>query len=259
MEARRSGAQSGRGGSSRAPSASQSLPSSRSRRRLSYHPYRGSSSTSLSANRLDSRGSGELSQVVSQVSRTRTPSSGRGGGSAEGQTVWIHHYFGCGKFGHHLRDCPNPRLCYECGQPGHIRRDCPRAATAPTSAAAASSRTASIGVSATAGRGRGVSGAGSFQPGRKSRGGRIFAMTEHDALASNDVATGTLNLFSHTARVLFDPGATHSFISSSFACHADILMEPLEDILLIATPVGETVVIDSAYKSCTVSFGDSSK
>ncbi|XP_072993815.1 uncharacterized protein [Typha latifolia] len=43
-------------------------------------------------------------------------------------------------------------------------------------------------------------------------------MTEHDALASNDVAT--------------------------------------EDILLIATPVGETVVIDSAYKSCIVSFGD---
>ncbi|XP_072962655.1 uncharacterized protein [Typha angustifolia] len=248
--------ESGRGGSSRAPSASRSLPYSQSQRRLPYHPYRGSSSAGSSANRSDSRGSGGLSQAVSQVSVTGPPSIGRGGGSTGGQTTWRSQCFGCGKFGHHLRDCPNPRLCFECGRPGHIRRDCPHVATAPISAAAASSRTAPLGVSATASRGRGVVGAGSSQPGRKSRGGRIFAMTEHDALASNDVATGTLNLFSHTARVLFDLGATHSFISSSFACHADMLMEPLEDILLIATPVGETVVIDSAYKSCTVSFGD---
>ncbi|XP_072980902.1 uncharacterized protein [Typha angustifolia] len=256
MDARRNGTQSGRGGSSRALSASQSLPSSQSQHRPSYHPYQGSYSAGSSINRFDSRGSRGLSQAVSQISVTRPSSGGRGDGMARGSVGHSRPCYGCGKFGHQLRECRKPFLCFGCGQPGHIRRDCPHAATAPIFAAAASSRTAPLGVSTTAGRGRGVVGAGSSQPGRKSRGGRIFAMTEHDALASNDVATGTLNLFSHTARVLFDPGATHSFISNSFACHADILMEPLEDILLIATPVGETVVIDSAYKSCTISFGD---
>ncbi|XP_072959234.1 uncharacterized protein [Typha angustifolia] len=137
-----------------------------------------------------------------------------------------------------------------------MHRNCPRVTSTSIPTAGVSSGAALSGASTVAVRGRGIGRAGPSQPGRKSRNGWIFAMTEQDALASDDVAIGTLNLFSHTARVLFDPGATHSFISSSFACHADILMEPLEDILLIATPVGEIVVIDFAYKSWTISFGD---
>lgn len=57
--------------------------------------------------------------------------------------------------------------------------------------------------------------------------GQVFAMTEQDAEASNDGVTGTLSLFSKYAKVLFDSGATHSFISIAFTYHADRNTKPL--------------------------------
>ena len=43
--------------------------------------------------------------------------------------------------------------------------------------------------------------------------GRVFAMTSQEAQATPDIVTGTLSIFGDDARVLIDPGATHSFIS----------------------------------------------
>ena len=84
--------------------------------------------------------------------------------------------------------------------------------------------------------------------------GRVFAMTKQDVDASNDVVSGTLSLFSKEAKVLFDSGATHSFVSSAFASHAGKMVEPLDYQLSIATPLGNCVLIGCAYKSCVVSF-----
>ena len=44
----------------------------------------------------------------------------------------------------------------------------------------------------------------------------MFALTRQDAQASNAVVTGILSIDSQDARVLFDSGATHSFISPFF-------------------------------------------
>lgn len=68
--------------------------------------------------------------------------------------------------------------------------------------------------------------------------GRVFAMTKQDAEASNDVMIGTLSLFSKDAKVLFDSGATHSFMSIAFACRANRNTEPLGCYLSVATPMG---------------------
>ena len=41
-------------------------------------------------------------------------------------------------------------------------------------------------------------------------------MTRQEAQATPDVVTGTLSIFGDDARVLIDPGATHSFISREY-------------------------------------------
>lgn len=63
-------------------------------------------------------------------------------------------------------------------------------------------------------------------------------MTKQDVEASNDVVIGTISLFSRDAKVLFDFGATHSFVSITFACHANRNIEPLGCYLSVATPMG---------------------
>lgn len=66
----------------------------------------------------------------------------------------------------------------------------------------------------------------------------MYSMTEQDAEPSNDVVTGTPSLFSKDAGLLFDSGATHSFVSCAFACHADRNTEPLACYLSIAYSYG---------------------
>ena len=46
---------------------------------------------------------------------------------------------------------------------------------------------------------------------------RVFTLTPQDAQASNGVVAGTLSVCSVEARVLFNPGAPHSFVSPIFA------------------------------------------
>ena len=46
---------------------------------------------------------------------------------------------------------------------------------------------------------------------------RVFTLTPQDVQASNVVVAGTLSVCSCEARILFDPSATHSFVSPVFA------------------------------------------
>ncbi|XP_072993867.1 uncharacterized protein [Typha latifolia] len=65
-----------------------------------------------------------------------------------------------------------------------------------------------------------------------------------------------MTLFSHTAKILFDPGPTHSFIYTSFLRYADMTPEPLDEPLLIATPMGDSLEIRQIYCPCTLTFGE---
>ena len=50
---------------------------------------------------------------------------------------------------------------------------------------------------------------------------RIFTMKADEAQANLDFVTSIITVFGEPARVLFDSGASRSFISSSFALHTD--------------------------------------
>ena len=47
--------------------------------------------------------------------------------------------------------------------------------------------------------------------------GRIYALTQAEAEEAQEVVSGTLLVDGVYAKVLFDSGATHTFISTSFA------------------------------------------
>ena len=88
--------------------------------------------------------------------------------------------------------------------------------------------------SAPTARGRG-------QRGRPPARGIANAMTSQEARATPDVVTGTLSIFGDVARVLINPGATHSFFSREYVARVGMTPVPLECGLAIATPTGESL------------------
>src|SRR3954469_21599186 len=105
---------------------------------------------------------------------------------------------------------PNTRVCYKCGNPGHIARQCslqknvpPRpkhkAKTKPPKSSKAKSAVVEH--------------------------GRVNHVTLKEAQEDTKVVLGTLTVNSKSASVLFDSGASHSFLSEKFALLHDISFE----------------------------------
>ena len=63
---------------------------------------------------------------------------------------------------------------------------------------------------------------------------------------------GILPLFSSHAKVLFDPGSTHSFVSCAFAKNHDKSLELLDFELSISTTVGDTLMTNLVLRSCII-------
>ena len=122
--------------------------------------------------------------------------------------------------------------CFGCGKQGHTIKDCPNR------------------------RVDRKEGGIENQNKKQKVSGRVYALTKQDAQASNEVATGTLILFNKEAKVLFDPGATHSFVSLAFGCFSDKPPESLKYVMSVATPMGDSVIIQQVYKACQISMGE---
>ena len=73
---------------------------------------------------------------------------------------------------------------------------------------------------------------------------------------SNAVVTGTLTICSRQAVVLFDSGATHSFVSLSFALCLDMRFDVLNSPLIVLTPVREVHLINKCLSGCEVCIED---
>ena len=57
------------------------------------------------------------------------------------------------------------------------------------------------------------------------------------------------------ASVLFDPGSTFSYVSSTFANGLNLHCELLDIPIRVSTPVGESLIVEKVYRSCLVTFG----
>jgi hypothetical protein len=175
--------------------------------------------------------------------RPTGPQSGQSsGGQAKrlgNQTTTGNAQSSCSRCGrsHAEKDCRwLSGACFACGQQGHKIADCPKKKepqAAPTFAARQNN--------------------GNQGPRNQ---GRVYALTQQDANASNAVITGIIQVSSAYAYVLFDPGATHSFVSVVFAKKHNLESIPLEIELCVDTPVGGVVIASDICKSCVTKIAD---
>ena len=70
---------------------------------------------------------------------------------------------------------------------------------------------------------------------------RVYALTWREAQESNAVIAGTLLTENLNAKVLFDAGATHSFIFVNLACKLSRPKGKLEQILVVNTLLGKVL------------------
>ncbi|XP_077217962.1 uncharacterized protein LOC143852462 [Tasmannia lanceolata] len=86
--------------------------------------------------------------------------------------------------------------------------------------------------------------------------GRFHALTHQDAQNVGTVVSGTLTVASSYAYVLFDSGATHSFVSSSYVMLHSLPIMPMNHDLCVSTLVGSDLVANSVSKMCPIRICD---
>nr|AAT73686.1 putative polyprotein [Oryza sativa Japonica Group] len=125
------------------------------------------------------------------------------------------------------RDASGPqRLCFNCFEPGHFADKCPKPR-----------------------RQQGQAPPRSNNGGKDVIRGRVNHVTAEDVLTTPDVIVGTFLVHSIPATILFDSGASHSFISVPFVGKNQLGVERLRNPLLITTPGG---VMTAKYYSPAV-------
>ncbi|XP_071933123.1 uncharacterized protein [Coffea arabica] len=86
---------------------------------------------------------------------------------------------------------------------------------------------------------------------------RVYAIDDQPVPDSSEVVEGTLPIFHRLAKVLIDPGATHSFVNPSFMSGIDVQPVRLPYDLEIRTPMGNKKVITSlTYRNCEFWVGE---
>ncbi|KAJ9552821.1 LOW QUALITY PROTEIN: hypothetical protein OSB04_016866 [Centaurea solstitialis] len=137
--------------------------------------------------------------------------------------------FKCGKQGHFSRECKETaKICFHCYQSGHIKPNCPQLKGAPVQAPAPTTLRITDGT--TAGR-----------SGPTTR-GRAFQLTAEEAQTEPDVITGIFSVNSKPALVLFDTGATWSYIE----------LGKLDRPVKIDVAAEEVHVVERVFRGCTI-------
>ena len=88
------------------------------------------------------------------------------------------------------------------------------------------------------------------QAGTSGAQGRVYAITPQAESADQLVIQGTFFLSRLWARVLFDSGASHSFIAASIVIELGLEVETLEEPLYVSSPLGIRARIGMICRGC---------
>ncbi|KAF5470803.1 hypothetical protein F2P56_011292 [Juglans regia] len=83
---------------------------------------------------------------------------------------------------------------------------------------------------------------------------RVFALTPGEAEDKNDVIIGIIPLFLNKATVLFDSGATHSFISMDYINFCLVDTDEMDYNLRVSTPSGDIVICNKILLKCPITI-----
>jgi hypothetical protein len=106
--------------------------------------------------------------------------------------------------------------CFKCGLTGHFAWQCPTWTTTP-----------------------GVGNQVKPQGQHNFMHGRVNHLTSEKAQQAPDVVLGMFLASSHPATILFDSGASHSFILSSFVAKHSLPIATMKHTMLLSSPGGE--------------------
>ena len=87
---------------------------------------------------------------------------------------------------------------------------------------------------------------------------RTFNMTVQDAMKDSDMITSNLSINSVSANVLFDSGATKSFISRDFALKLRLKVKPLLEPLQVEIANHEIIPVNQIHPACELGIGEQS-
>ncbi|XP_027905956.1 uncharacterized protein LOC114165566 [Vigna unguiculata] len=82
--------------------------------------------------------------------------------------------------------------------------------------------------------------------------GRVFALTSTDAIQSGNLILDKCLLFNHSVLLLFDSGATHSFVSKECVSRLGLVVCDLGCDLTISTPASGQVSTNSVCVGCSI-------
>ncbi|WRX11506.1 Reverse transcriptase [Theobroma cacao] len=85
---------------------------------------------------------------------------------------------------------------------------------------------------------------------------RVFAVTEDEARVRPSRVTGTMIVFDKDAHVLIDSSSDRSYVSISFASFSNKNLSPLEEEIVVHTPLGERLVRNTYYRDYGIKVGD---
>ncbi|XP_062005975.1 uncharacterized protein LOC133723167 [Rosa rugosa] len=130
--------------------------------------------------------------------------------------------YNCGETGHISSGCTKPkkRKCFKCGLEGHFARECTR-----------------------------------LEGGGQGNQQRLLPPAPARIFAIGQIGTGvegTLSVYNYLPRVLFDTGASHSFISSSVVDVLDLTAMPLTRSLCVTSPLGVSLELDMFCDDCPI-------
>ena len=70
----------------------------------------------------------------------------------------------------------------------------------------------------------------------------MFTLTHDEVEVSDNVVEGTFFILSNSAKALIDSGASHNFVSKSFAGILSQFLQPTESNMTVVTPGGDELL-----------------
>ncbi|XP_022007226.1 uncharacterized protein LOC110906395 [Helianthus annuus] len=139
--------------------------------------------------------------------------------------------YNCGQEGHPYYNCPNPkRVCYNGNESGHVKAECPKLK-------------------------QGTKKEGKKEEPYKAK-GRMFQISLEDARAQPIVLSGIFMINSIPTYVLFDTGASSSFVSSEFIISPLFTIERMPIPLEVEIADCKSNLLHEICRNCKITIED---